>query len=145
MRVVPGSAARRPSSRDGAPDARRHGRRRHGSGRATSAIEEKLAKLGELPPGGAVRQSRISALLLQDAGVVDGTVEFQFKTAARGPGVLAGFRDGRRPLSRPVQFDKPEAQLAATGRVVVKVSACSRCIYPRHDAGAGHDCDRATR
>jgi uncharacterized phage protein gp47/JayE len=89
-----------------------------------AAIEEKLAKaIGELPPGGAVRQSRISALLLQDARVIDGSVAFKFEDGATADPEFTLDAGTVVDLIRPVQFDKPEAEVAATGTVVVKVSA----------------------
>jgi hypothetical protein len=89
-----------------------------------ASVEAKLAGVvAELPPGGAVRQSRVSALLLQDPRIVDARVEFQFEDASSSapdfslePGTVVD-------LIRPVQFDDPETELAPTATVPVKVSA----------------------
>jgi hypothetical protein len=89
-----------------------------------ASIEEKLAKVvTELPPGGSLRQSRVSALLLEDARIVDGRVEFQFEDAASAAPDFSLEPGTTVDLIRPVQFDSPETELAPTAIVPVKVSA----------------------
>jgi hypothetical protein len=87
-------------------------------------VEEKLSGLvGSLAPGGAVRQARVSALLLQDARVVDAKVEFQFEDESGGAPEFTLAKGATADLVRPVQFDPIDTEQAPTSTVIVKVSA----------------------
>ena len=88
------------------------------------AVEDKLAKLiTDLPPGGSVRQARVSALIMQDARIVDGRVDFQFEDASSSAPEFSLASGTVADLIRPVQFDSPETERAPTSSVAVKVSA----------------------
>ena len=88
-----------------------------------SAVEEKLAALvGGLSPGGSVRPSRVCALLLQDARIVDARVEFQFDGASDAATDFSLESGAVADLVRPIAFDKPEAERMPTSTTAVDVS-----------------------
>lgn len=88
-----------------------------------SAVEERLRQLvNELPPGASLRQSRVSAVLLQDPRIVDAGVEFQFDGAASGAPDISLDSGAVANLLRPVVFDKPDTERAPFTTAIVNVS-----------------------
>lgn len=93
------------------------------------SVEDKLANLiNVLPPGGTIRQSRTSALLLEDPRIVDGAVTFQFDGESATTPDLTLAATAVAELIRPAQFAPPQSELTPSTTVTVKVSA----ILPVH-------------
>jgi hypothetical protein len=87
-------------------------------------VEGQLAEMiNKLPPGGAARQSRVSALLLGDPRMVDAAVKFQFEGETTESTEFTLGKSDFSELILPVQFATPLTEVASDVALTVKVSA----------------------
>jgi hypothetical protein len=87
-------------------------------------VETKLVTMiSQLSPGGSVRQSRVSVLLLEDPRIVDGAVNFQFDGESATAPEFSLAQGAVAEMILPVQFEKPQTEQASSSTVSVKVSA----------------------
>ena len=88
-----------------------------------AGVEQALVALvGGLGPGGLVRQSRVSALLLQDARLLDARVDFQFEDSSASAPDFSLESGAVAELLLPVVFDAPETEQAPSATTTAQVS-----------------------